>query len=87
MESTCIAKRKIRLGESRVQPVGEHLASSGDNFFGRLADEHQRAGPAILVRGQVTGHADEIGDVDVVPAGVHHSGFAAVFLVTSTLEA
>ena len=66
------AERVVGLGKARVEPVGEHVARAADAFLGRLADQHERAGPRRLARGELPRGADERGHVHVVAARVHH---------------
>ena len=42
-------------------------------LFRRLADKHRRASPAILVRRQITCHANQVGHVHIVTAGMHYA--------------
>ena len=67
--------------KAREQSVVEHAAGALAALFGRLTDEHDRARPADLVAGQILGHADQVGHVDVVAAGVHHADRRAVLVL------
>ena len=60
------------------ETVFEHRERSRADFFSRLADEHDRAAPFILVRNQITSRPDQASDVNVVAAGVHHADVVAV---------
>ena len=62
--------------EAREESVHEHGARAAHGFLRVLADEHRRAGPAVLQRRHHARRADETGDVRVVRAGVHDRVFA-----------
>ena len=67
---------EVGLGKAGVETVLEHVAGAVDGLFGGLADQHDRARPAVAMVGQPSGRADEAGHVDVVAAGVHHADVA-----------
>jgi hypothetical protein len=65
------AEREVRLREARVEAVCKHVPRAADALFGRLADQHDRAGPRVLARGELLRGADERRHVHVVAARVH----------------
>ena len=69
MQGQCI----VRLGDARVQAIGEHGSRAVDSFLRWLSDEHERALPLIFHRGEQLRRADQRCDVNVVSAGVHDS--------------
>ena len=72
----CRARAKSGLG-NRVKRPSSSIALAPPTFLGRLADEHERALPAVLVLGQPAGRADQAGHVHVVAAGVHDADLVA----------
>ena len=63
---------EVGLGEAREQPVGEHRRRAAASLLGRLADDHQRAAPAVSGRCASSRAAPiQHGHVHVVAAGVH----------------
>ncbi len=69
---------EVWLGESAVQTVGEHAPSPADGFLGRLADQENRAAPAVFMLSEPPGRADPAGHVHIVAAGVHHADLTAL---------
>ena len=57
--------------EALIQTVFQHGDSALAQLLGRLADQHQRAGPFIGALDQLAGRTDQAGHVGVVGAGVH----------------
>ena len=78
-EARGIVKREhvARLGEARVETVGEHRLCPLAGLLAGLEDHDERAGPLVLHRGEPSGRAHPRGHVRVVAAGVHDAGLAA----------
>ena len=64
---------EVGFAEPLVETRFEHRLGPADSLLGGLADKDNLALPAILMRRQVAGDADEVGHMHVVPAGVHHA--------------
>ena len=70
----------VGLGKAGEQPIVDHPPRSLASLFGGLANEYDRARPVRFVAGQKLCHADQIGNVDVVAAGMHHAGRDAILV-------
>src|SRR3546814_8259439 len=75
-----------RLWEAPEEPVVKHALRPQPQFLGRLADHHQRAGPAILHRRQPPRGADPRRHMDVMAAGMHHRRFETFRRLTRSEE-
>ncbi len=69
---------EIGLREAREQPVVEHRARTEQRLLCGLPDQHHRARPAIAQSGERLRDANQIGDVRVVTARVHHGHIPAL---------
>ena len=65
-------QREVRAGETGEQAVLQHRRRAAAALFGRLADHHERALPAVAVFGHQARRARPRRHVNVVPARVHH---------------
>ncbi len=71
---------KIRFGKALEQVILKHRPGTGTPFLGGLANQHDGPFPQRFVGCQIAGHADEVGHMDVMPAGVHHADFSTIFI-------
>ena len=55
------------------QPIGNHGARATQSLFGRLENEHHRAGEIAGFR-QITGGAEQDGGVHIMPTAVEFAG-------------
>ncbi len=72
--------RRFRIVEDALldhQPRAPFLAGRR-TFLGRLKEELDGAGKVRLEPRQDLGHAEQDGDVGIVPTGVHHAHLLAV---------
>ena len=65
-------QRDVRAGKTGEQAVLQHRRRATAALFGRLADHHERALPAVAVFGHQARRARPRRHVNVVPARVHH---------------
>ena len=63
---------EIRLREAGEETVLHHRVGAGDRLFRRLADEHQRSMPTVLLPREQRRCAHPRRHVDVMPARMHH---------------
>ena len=70
----------VRTREALEQSVLDHGAGAQAPLFGRLGHQHHGAAPALAHAGELAGHADQVGDVNVVAASVHYRHPAALLI-------
>jgi len=73
-----LTEHDVGLRHPVVQTVGDHRLGAAALLLGRLEQDHERARPGVTVGDQAFGRAEQAGDVDVVPAGVHHRHVVAL---------
>ena len=69
--------REVGFRKTRVEVVGQHRSGAVNRFLRRLSDQNERALPLIFQLREHLRRAQHIGDVNVVPASVHHADILA----------
>ena len=62
----------VRPGEALEQAGVNHASGAGDGFFGRLADQNQRAVPCLFAVDHDRSRAGQRCHMQIVSAGVHN---------------
>lgn len=77
-----LTKDHLGLGDAVVEAVLDHGVRPATELFGRLEDRDQCAMPLLLCPDEFRHGANQAGDVDVVPAGVHDRYLKALVVHT-----
>ena len=72
------SQRVVGCAEALPEIILLHHPGAANALLGGLPDQHQGAGPAVSMARHIARRAHQAGDVDVVPAGVHHIDLVAV---------
>ena len=59
-------------GKIFEEPIGQHIPGPLADLLGGLSNDHEGSAPERARQGEQSRIGHQVGDVDIVPAGVHH---------------